>query len=115
MRSTIKILPTPAMTLSFVSGAKASRAFLLAMAIVSMLSMAFSAAAQEIFEVHGTVNLSVNNANNFGIVSGDNFSGLLTYNPSGPGVLIQGSGGPARRAQLEHPAVSLFQRRGAAI
>lgn len=91
-----KIFPTPTMTLSSVSGARSGRTVLLAMAVLSALSMALSAAAQETFVIHGTVNLSVNNADNFGIVSGDNFSGLLTYNPSGPGVLIQGSGGPAR-------------------
>jgi hypothetical protein len=65
--------------------------------VFSLMGMAFCAGAQESFQIEGFLsNFSVNNASSQGISSGDHFTGVMTYNPSGPGVFIQGSSGPAR-------------------
>src|SRR5579859_2997188 len=62
--------------------------------LLASAAAGFSAKAQEVFQIDGVVSLSVNNANDFGIASGDAFTGTLTYNPSGSGYAIQGSSGP---------------------
>jgi hypothetical protein len=63
----------------------------------SLVGMAFCAGAQESFQIQGTLSsFSVNNTTDYGISSGSQFTGVMTYTPSGPGVFIQGSGGPAR-------------------
>ena len=63
----------------------------------SLMGMAFCAGAQETFQIQGTLSsFSVNNTADYGISAGSQFTGVMTYSPSGPGVFIQGSGGPAR-------------------
>jgi hypothetical protein len=65
--------------------------------VSSLMGMAFCAGAQESFQIQGYLTgFSVNNATDYGISSGSQFTGVMTYSPSGPGVFIQGSGGPAR-------------------